>query len=136
MRQVEVADNSIAAKMNLTPLIDVVFILLIFFVVTSSFVKESGIEVNRPKASSAVSQDQAVIMVAISPKNQIWVNQQVVDLGAVRAQIERLHAENPEGGVVIQADTLSYTGTAIEVLDQIRLAGVTNVAFAANKQAD
>ena len=123
---------SIASKVNLTPLIDVVFILLIFFVVTSSFVKESGIEVQRPSAQTAVVQERANIIVAISDSGDIWVDGQRVDVYTVRTQVEALHAENPEGSVVIQADAQSRTGLAIEVLDQIRLAGVTNVAFAAS----
>ena len=132
MRRQHDLELSIASKVNLTPLIDVVFILLIFFVVTSSFVKESGIEVTRPAARTAVVQERANIIVAITDSGDIWVAGQRVDIYTVRTQIEGLRAENPEGAVVIQADAHSRTGLAIEVLDQIRLAGVTNVAFAAS----
>lgn len=132
MRKRNDIELSIASKVNLTPLIDVVFILLIFFVVTSSFVKESGVEVRRPTAHTAVVQERANIIVAITDAGDIWVDGQRVDIYTLRTQIEGLHAENPEGTVVIQADAQSRTGLAIEVLDQIRLAGVTNVAFAAS----
>ena len=132
MRRQHDLELSIASKVNLTPLMDVVFILLIFFVVTSSFVKESGIEVERPAARTAVVQERANIIVAITDSGDIWVDGQRVDIYTVRTQIEGLRAENPEGAVVIQADAQSRTGLAIEVLDQIRLAGVTNVAFAAS----
>ncbi|MBU2277321.1 MAG: biopolymer transporter ExbD, partial [Gammaproteobacteria bacterium] len=89
---------------DLTPMLDVVFIMLIFFIVTASFVKEAGIDVNRPEASTAVKKDRANILVAISENNEIWINKRRVDERAIQANIERLYAENPQGSVVIQAD--------------------------------
>jgi biopolymer transport protein ExbD len=117
--------------MNITPLIDMVFILLIFFAVNASFVKEAGVEIERPSARSAVTQEQANIMIAVTENGEVWVDRQRVDPRSVRGHVERLHAENPEGAVVILADDKSQTGLVIEVLDQTRLAGVENVAVAA-----
>ena len=117
--------------MNITPLIDMVFILLIFFAVNASFVKEAGVEIERPSARSAVTQEQANIMIAVTENGEVWIDRQRVDPRSVRGHVERLHAENPEGAVVILADNKSQTGLVIEVLDQARLAGVDNVAVAA-----
>jgi biopolymer transport protein ExbD len=117
--------------MNITPLIDMVFILLIFFAVNASFVKEAGVEIERPSARTAVTQEQANIMIAVTENGEVWVDRQRVDPRSVRGHVERLHAENPEGAVVILADDKSQTGLVIEVLDQTRLAGVENVAVAA-----
>ncbi len=121
--------------MNITPLIDMVFILLIFFAVNASFVKEAGVEIERPSARSAVTQEQANIMIAVTENGEVWVDRQRVDPRSVRGHVERLHAENPEGAVVILADDESQTGLVIEVLDQARLAGVENVAVAASPDA-
>ena len=118
--------------MNITPLIDMVFILLIFFAVNASFVKEAGVEIERPSARSAVTQEQANIMIAVTETGEVWIDRQRVDPRSVRGHVERLHAENPEGAVVILADDESQTGLVIEVLDQARLAGVDNVAVAAS----
>lgn len=117
--------------MNITPLIDMVFILLIFFAVNASFIKEAGVEIERPSARTAVTQQQANIMIAVTENDEVWVDRQRVDPRSVRGHVERLHAENPEGAVVILADDQSKTGLVIEVLDQARLAGVENVAVAA-----
>ena len=91
-------------ELNLTPMLDIVFIMLIFFVVTTSFVKESGIEVNRPTAQTAERRDQGNILIAITPGGEIWIDKRPVDIRAIRAVVERLVAENPEGGVIIQGD--------------------------------
>jgi biopolymer transport protein ExbD len=119
------------SEIDLTPMLDVVFIMLIFFIVTASFVKEAGIEVDRPEALTAESQDKANILIAIGPNNDIWIDRRRVDKRAVRANVERLHAENPQGTVVIQADKDATTDTLIEVMDAARGAGVYNVAIAA-----
>ena len=91
-------------EVNLTPMLDVVFIMLIFFIVTASFVKESGIDVNRPNAATAERKEKGNILVAISADNQIWIDRRQVDPRALRANIERMHAENPPGSVLIVAD--------------------------------
>ncbi len=119
------------SEVNLTPMLDVVFIMLIFFIVTASFVKESGIDVNRPDAQTAEMQAQGNILVAISASGQIWIDKRQVDPRALRANIERLKAENPEGAVIIQADTNSKHGLLVQVMDAARLAGVANVSIAA-----
>jgi biopolymer transport protein ExbD len=134
MRYNHTDQESSAANVNLTPLIDVVFILLIFFLVTASFTKESGIDVNRPTAQTAVRQEQGNLIIAINKSGEIWIDNQLVDLRTIRAHIERLHAQNPEGTVIILADKESRTGTAVDVLDQVRLAGVSNVAIAAERK--
>jgi len=121
------------AALNITPLIDMVFILLIFFAVNASFVKEAGVEIDRPSARKAVQQDQANIMIGVTKTGEVWIDRQRVDPRSVRGHVARLHAENPEGAVVILADNESQTGLVIEVLDQARLAGVANVAVAADK---
>lgn len=116
---------------DVTPMLDVVFIMLIFFIVTASFVKESGIDVNRPDAETAQPKDRANILVGIGPDGEVWINRRNVDLGSVRANIERLHAENPQGSVVIQADKKAETRFLVAVMDAARQAGVYNVSIAA-----
>ncbi|MBO9490098.1 biopolymer transporter ExbD [Endozoicomonas sp. G2_1] len=122
-----------AEEINMTPMLDVVFILLIFFIVTASFVKEAGIEVNRPEAATAVKKERANILVAISDKGEIWINKRKVDVRAVQANIERLKAENPQGTVVIQADKKATTDVLIKVMDSARAAGVFDVSIAAQE---
>ena len=119
------------SEVNLTPMLDVVFIMLIFFIVTASFVKEAGIDVNRPDAQTAVKKDRANILIAIAENGDIWIDRRKIDPRAVRANIERLHAENPQGSVVIQADKKSQTEVLVGVMDSARQAGVYNVSIAA-----
>jgi biopolymer transport protein ExbD len=121
------------SSIDITPMLDVVFIMLIFFIVTATFVKEAGIDVNRPDAATAVKQEHANILVAISADNEIWIDRRQVDIRSVRPNIERLHAENPQGSVVIQADKDSRTDTLIKVMDAARSAGVFNIAIAAQE---
>jgi biopolymer transport protein ExbD len=108
---------------DLTPMLDVVFILLIFFVVTASFVKEAGVDVDRPTAASTAPKDRASTLIAITETGEVWMQKRRIDVRAVRANVERLMAENPQGSVVIQADSAATTGTLIQVLDQVKLAG-------------
>lgn len=129
--QTQVEDES---EINITPMLDVVFIMLIFFIVTATFVKEAGIDVNRPDAETAVQQEKANILIAIGPNNDIWIDRRQVDIRSVRPTIERLHAENPQGTVVIQADKESKTDMLIQVMDASRQAGVYNVSIAAREQ--
>ena len=117
---------------NVTSLIDVMFLLLIFFIVTASFVKESGIDVNKPEGKTAQAKEQANILIAIDSEGAIWIDRRQVDPRAVRANIERLHAENPQGTVVIQADRDARTGVLVQVMDAARQAGVYDVAIAAD----
>lgn len=125
-----VCDDDNTSVVDMTPMLDVVFILLIFFIVTASFVKEAGVDVMRPGAASGTSQKNVTLFVAITATGEVWVNKRQIDKRAVRANVERLHAENPQGSVVVQADKRTETGILIEVMDQIRLAGVANVAVA------
>jgi biopolymer transport protein ExbD len=120
------------SEVNLTPMLDVVFIMLIFFIVTASFIKESGIDINRPQAATAERKQRANILVAINEDGQVWIQRRSIDIRAVRANIERLLAENPQGSVVIQADKNSKNGLLVEVMDQARLAGVANISIAAD----
>ncbi len=119
------------SEVNLTPMLDVVFIMLIFFIVTASSVKESGIDVNRPNAATAERKEKGNILVAISEDNQIWIDRRQVDPRALRANIERMHAENPHGAVIIQADEESKNKLLVQVMDAARSAGVKNVSIAA-----
>ena len=121
------------AEINMTPLIDMVFILLIFFIVTTSFVKETGVDVNRPSAKTAVEKERANILISIRENDEIWMDQRQIDRRAVRANVESMYAENPEGSVIILADENAKTGLLIEVMDQARLAGVANVSIAAER---
>ena len=127
-RRTREADES---EVNLTPMLDVVFIMLIFFIVTASFAKEAGIDINRPNAATAEVKQKGNILIAISDTGQIWIDKRRVDVRAVRANIERLYAENPQGSVVIQADTDSKNGLLVQVMDAARQAGVLNVSIAA-----
>lgn len=128
-----VAQDQEENEINLTPMLDVVFIMLIFFIVTATFIKEAGIEVNRPDAQTAQPQEKANILIAISSRNEVWIDRRPVNINAVRANIERLHAENPKGSVVIQADKESNTDTLIQVMDASRQAGVFNISIAAQE---
>ena len=123
------------ADINMAPLIDMVFILLIFFMVTTSFVKETGIDVQRPSASTAALKEKGNILIGISSDGRVFLERKQIDVRSVRAHIERCLAENPEGGVVIVADKTSHTGVVIRVMDQCRLAGAKNVSIAASKSA-
>jgi biopolymer transport protein ExbD len=116
---------------NLTPMLDVVFIMLIFFIVTASFVKEAGIDVSKPEAETAVPKKNANILVAISANNEIWIDRAKIDRQAIRARIERMHAENPEGSVLIQADKDSHSEALLAVMAAAREAKV-NVSISAN----
>ena len=123
--------NRSTLELNMTPLIDMVFILLIFFLVTTSFVKETGVDVNRPTASTAVSKDKASIFIAIDQNDRIFMDHREIDPRAVRANVERALAENPDSAVVVVADKVSTAGAAIVVMDGCRMAGVKNVSLAA-----
>jgi biopolymer transport protein ExbD len=122
------------ATIDLTPLMDIVFIMLIFFIVTTSFIKESGVDINRPTANTAERKERGNILIAITANDEVWIDKRRVDIRAVRANVERLKAENPEASVVIQADKDSKNGLLVQVMDQARLAGITNVSIAAVKE--
>lgn len=125
------SDEPDDSSIDMTPMLDIVFIMLIFFVVTTSFVKETGIDIQRPSAQTAERQERGNILVAIDEVGAIWIDRRRIELGAVRANVERLRAEYPGGSVVVQADANSRSGLMVAVMDQIRLAGVENIAIAA-----
>ncbi|ABU69636.1 MULTISPECIES: ExbD/TolR family protein [Vibrio] len=127
-------DSSDEAAIDMTPMLDIVFIMLIFFIVTTSFVKEAGLEVNRPTASSAQTVKKGNIMVAIGAAGDVWVDKRRIEVDAVRANIERLRAESPDGAVVIQADTEANAGVVVKVMDQIKMAGVESISIAATNK--
>lgn len=122
------------SEINMTPLIDMVFILLIFFIVTTSFVREAGVDVQRPSAQTAETREKANVILGLTAEGQIFVEGRPLDIRSVRAYMERFLAETPDGSVVIVADRESMTGATVQVLDQCRLAGVRNISIAARKQ--
>ncbi|RLA93254.1 MAG: biopolymer transporter ExbD [Deltaproteobacteria bacterium] len=126
-------ENSKTSDINMAPLIDMVFLLLIFFMVTTSFVKETGIEVNRPTASTAQLKEKGNILIGVDAKGRIFLERKQIDIRSVRAHIERFLAENPESSIVIVADKASKTGVVIQVMDQCRLAGAKDISIAASK---
>ncbi len=120
------------SSVDITPMLDVVFIMLIFFIVTATFVKEAGIDVDKPAAATAVVQEKASILIAIDANNNVWINRRQVDLRSVRSIVERLHAENPKGTLVIQADKESKNDILVRVMDASRRAGIYDIALAAD----
>lgn len=122
------SDDGGQDDVNVTPLLDIVFIMLIFFIVTSTFVKEPGVEISRPEAESATQRKLASIIVAISDRDEIWINKDRVELDEVRAVVEQLRRENPKGTAVVQADSKSKTRLLVEVVNQIRATGIADVA--------
>jgi biopolymer transport protein ExbD len=120
-------------ELDMTPMLDIVFIMLIFFIVTTSFVKESGVTVNSPSAQTASRQENANIFIAITAAGEVWIDRRPVDPRSVRAIVARLHADNPEGSVIIQSDEDASTRMLVDVMDQVRLAGVQGIAIAADR---
>ncbi len=120
------------AEINISPLIDLVFLLLIFFMVTTSFVRETGVEVNRPSAETASSNDKGSILIGVTSSGEIFFDNKQIDIRTVKIHIKRALYENPEGSVIVVADKKSSTGTVIKVMDQCRLAGASGVSIAAS----
>ena len=118
---------------SLPPMLDVVFIMLIFFIVTATFIKQAGIEVLRPDALTAEQKPTVAILVAVGPTGEIWIDKKRVDPTSVRAHIERLHAENPKGGMVVQADRKATNEKLMAVLNAARAAGMREVAISTEK---
>jgi biopolymer transport protein ExbD len=125
--------RSRGVDINMAPLIDMIFILLIFFLVTTSFVKESGVEVQRPVAQSAETKEKANLIIGIDAGGDIYIEGQRIDVRSVRPRMEQYLMETPKGSVVIAADKQSRTETLIQVLDACRMAGVKNISVAARK---
>lgn len=130
--RIDLDTQDVDADIDMTPMLDIVFIMLIFFIVSTTFVRESGIDITRPSAESAESKQNTGVMVAISADNNIWIDRQLTDVRMIRPTLERLSVEQPDLSVMVQADEDSKTGLLVKVLDQIRLSGITNYAVSAS----
>ncbi|MDN3653189.1 biopolymer transporter ExbD [Thalassotalea ponticola] len=119
------------AAVDMTPMLDIVFIMLIFFIVTTSFVKEAGIDVQKPKAANASKKPSANIFIAVRENGEIWMDKRVVDVERVSANIEKLLAEQPTDIVIIQADKGAKHGVVVKVMDAIKDAGIDKISIAA-----
>jgi biopolymer transport protein ExbD len=123
--------TSRSAEINLAPLIDMTFILLIFFIVTTSFVRESGIEVNRPEARTATPEERTGLIISVTDAGRVVIKDRDMDIRSLRPALEQFATSSPEAAVTIAADRDSRTGAVIQVLDACRLAGITSVRVAA-----
>lgn len=121
--------NSDAVTVDLTPMIDMVFILLIFFLVTASFSKMNAIDIERPDGATNDMQGAVSLVVAIDAKNGVWLEGEAIDISDVRSKVKSLSSSD-HTSVILNADKTVDTGRLIAVLDQVRLAGVDNVAVA------
>lgn len=121
-------------EINITPMLDIVFIMLIFFIVTTSFIRETGVEVNKPSALTAEPRPQGNVLIAIRDNDEIWMNRQNIEMHEVKSQVERARAENPESAVVIIADRTSRTGMLVQVMDQVQAAGITRISISAEEE--
>ena len=119
------------AEINITPMLDIVFIMLIFFIVTTSFTKETGATITKPEAVQAVALRNGTILVGVKSNDDIWMSKRQIELREVRSLVEQARAENPKGSVVIVADKDSRIGTVTQVMDQVKLAGVEGIAISA-----
>ena len=115
---------------DLTPMLDVVFIMLIFFIVTATFIKETGVEVNRPDTQTAEMKKTVSLLVGVAPDSSVWIDKKKVDIRNVRPMMEKLHLENPKGGLVIQADSESKVEKVLAVMEAARNIGIVQVAIA------
>ena len=119
------------AEINITPMLDIVFIMLIFFIVTTSFTKETGAAVVKPIAEQAIALRNGTILIGVKSNDDIWMSKRLIELREVRSMVEQAKAENPKGSVVIVADKDSRIGTVTQVMDQVRMAGVQGIAISA-----
>ena len=119
------------AEINITPMLDIVFIMLIFFIVTTSFTKETGAVITKPEAEQAISLRNGTILIGVKPNDDIWMSKRLIELREVRSMVEQARAENPKGSVVIVADKDSRIGTVTQVMDQVKMAGVQGIAISA-----
>ncbi|PKH00752.1 biopolymer transporter ExbD [Paraglaciecola sp. MB-3u-78] len=126
-RKVRVEED---ATIDMTPMLDIVFIMLIFFIVTTVFVKEAGVNVNKPKGDLAVMPKNANIFIAVTEDGKVWIDKSEVDVDLVRANLERLMAEQPSDVIIIQADKEAEHGLVVEVMDQIKMAGIDRISIA------
>ncbi len=124
-----------AAELNLTPMLDVVFIMLIFFIVTATFIRQAGAEVIRPEADTAEEKRTVSLLVAVTTEGEIWIDNKRVDVNSLQPVIERLHAENPRGSMIVQADRGSRVEVLMQVLDAARAAGMNDVAVSTRSRS-
>ena len=118
------------SEINLTPMLEVVFIMLIFFIVTANFIKEPGLEINRPDSDTAETQENAAILIAVGSNDEVWMDGRRIDVRQVKANVVKMLADNPKGSVVIQADEQAVADTIIKVMDGAREAGVNAISLA------
>ena len=134
MRKIAKQQDQGGAEIDLTPMLDVVFIMLIFFIVVASFIKEAGVEVNRPDDNQPDNpEDSTSILVEVASDNQIWMENRRVDIRAVRANIQRLLAEDPEAPVTIKVEKGAEAGIVVDVTDAARESGVAAVNWASDR---
>jgi biopolymer transport protein ExbD len=126
-RKVRVEED---ATIDMTPMLDIVFIMLIFFIVTTVFVKEAGVDVNKPNGSLAVMPKNANIFIAVTEDGKVWIDKREVEVDLVRSNLERLMAEQPSDVIIIQADKEAEHGLVVEVMDQIKMAGIDRISIA------
>jgi biopolymer transport protein ExbD len=129
MRRHNSGSHDSASGIDLAPMLDFVINLLIFFIITAIFVKESGLMVNRPTEFNSTNSDSKSIQIQILDTGEIFIDNRVVDMRAVRANVERLKALNPETGAIIIADNDALTGVIVGVVDQVRLGGIYDITF-------
>jgi biopolymer transport protein ExbD len=129
MRRHNASAHDSSSGIDLAPMLDFVINLLIFFIITAIFVKESGLTVNRPTELNVSESDSKSIQIQILDTGEIFIDNRVVDMRAVRANVERLKALNPETGALILADDSAQTGVIVGVVDQVRLGGIYNITF-------
>ena len=134
MRKIARRQEGDGAEIDLTPMLDVVFIMLIFFIVVASFIKEAGVEINRPDDNQQTDPNDSVsVLVEVAADNQIWMENRRVDIRAVRANIQRMLAEDPEAPVTIKVEKGAEAGIVVDVADAAREAGVGSVSWASAK---
>lgn len=121
---------------DLTPMLDVVFIMLIFFIVTATFIKETGIQVNRPDTQTAERKNAVSLLVGVAANSSIWIDKKRVDIQNLGPMMQKLHAENPKGGLVIQADKNSKVDKVLAVMQAARKIGITKVAIASKQDME
>jgi len=135
LRRRDIFEENDESTIDMTPMLDIVFIMLIFFIVTTSFVREAGIDINRPMAKSTEKKSKSSnILVAINQNEEIWIDKRQIDLRALRANIQRLSASEDDVSVIIQADIDAKTGILVSVMDQIKMAGIESISIATKKE--
>ena len=120
---------------NITPMLDIVFIMLIFFIVTTSFVKEPGIDPQRPVAETSEPKPRGNILIGVDTEGHIWMNNRRVELTDIRPLVEEAVNETPESSAVVVSDQESPTGIVIDIMDQVRAGGVINISIAAEPES-